>query len=78
MLASHAKVTATESSNWFIDQAVKEHEALQAGSLDVFANSTAAPGGEIEYCGREDDLARWTAAYVRAEDAALLPRGRVP
>ena len=73
MLASQQQVAATESSNWFIDQAVKEHEALQAGSLDVFANATAAPGGEIEYCGSLDDQAHWTAAYVRAEDEALLP-----
>jgi hypothetical protein len=73
VLASQQQVAATESSNWFIDQAVKEHEALQAGSLDVFANSTAAPGGEIEYCGSLDDQAHWTAAYVRAEDEALLP-----
>lgn len=66
-------VTARASDIWCIDQAVTEYKALQTGSLDVFADSTAAPGGEIEYCGREDDAAHWTASYVRAEDGALLP-----
>ncbi|WP_434425970.1 hypothetical protein [Nannocystis pusilla] len=63
----------TESDNWHIDQAMREYQARSAGELDLFMGSTEAPGGAIEYCGTESDQANWTAAYVRAEDEALLP-----
>ncbi|MCY1010514.1 hypothetical protein OV079_34115 [Nannocystis pusilla] len=66
-------MVGTESDNWHIDQAMREYQARSAGELDLFIGSTEAPGGAIEYCGTESDQANWTAAYVRAEDEALLP-----
>ncbi|MCY1072572.1 hypothetical protein OV090_47945 [Nannocystis sp. RBIL2] len=66
-------MVGTESDSWHIDQAMREYQARSAGELDLFIGSTEAPGGAIEYCGTESDQANWTAAYVRAEDEALLP-----
>ena len=65
--------TATESQDRVIDQAIAEYEAYTAGKLHARIGKTDAPGGEVEYCGSEDDPAQWTIAYVRAADNAMVP-----
>ena len=64
---------AAESKDRVIDQANEEYEAYTAGKLYRRLGTTDAPGGEVEYCGDEDDPAQWTVAYVRARDNAILP-----
>jgi hypothetical protein len=66
-------VAGTESDNWRIGQAMAEYKARCGGGRGVLFNATAAQGGAIEYCGTESDKEHWTAAYVRADDEALLP-----
>lgn len=64
---------AAESRDRVIEQAKAEYEAYTAGRLFKRVATNDAPGGEVEFCGDEDDLAQWNITYVRARDNALVP-----
>lgn len=64
---------AAEVRGRLIEQANAEYEAYTAGKLFRRVGKSRAPGGDVEYCGDEDDPTLWTVAYVRARDNALVP-----